>query len=117
MLSDDLSGGIGGPTAAARRCSVPPGRSSRADHLGSWGLGFGVGKRSPLPLKFAQRRQFHFGQARISPMHGLAVVAEVFHGEAFRISRLARSLRPSVAIGVQGDSHYLQALATLLKLR
>src|SRR5258708_29475135 len=117
MLSDDLGGALVRPTAAARRRSVPPGCPLGADHLGRRRLGLVVGERGPLPLKFAQRRQFHFGQARISPMHGLAVVAQVFHGEAFRIARLTRSLRPSVAIGVQGDSRYLQALATLLKLR
>src|SRR5260370_34723508 len=50
-------------------------------------------------------------------MHGLAVVSQVFHGKAFRIARLARTLRPGVAIRVQGDSLYLQAIATLLKLR
>ena len=35
-------------------------------------------------------------------MHGLAVVAQRFLSESFRVTALLGSLRPGVAIGVQG---------------
>ena len=55
----------------------------------------------PHPFKFAQRRQFHLGLARIRAMNGLAVVAQILLRKPFGIARLFCPFRPRIAIAVQ----------------
>lgn len=48
-------------------------------------------------------------------MHGLAVVTESFHREAFRHPNRLCALSPGIAIRMQGDSPYSETDAALLE--
>jgi len=46
----------------------------------------------------------------------MAVVAEGFHGEAFRVASGFGTFGPGIAVGMEGDTGYAKPTATLLEL-
>src|ERR1700677_5207484 len=70
-----------------------------------------------LPFVFAQRRHFHLGLARIRPRHGFAVVAQIYLGISFGVTRCFCPFRPGITIAVQRNAFDAQTDAALMKFR
>ena len=93
--------------SSARALSISPGNNQRGCFNAR------AYKLRALPFVFTERRQFHFGLARIRPRHGLAVVAQIFLREPFGITGGLRPFRPRITVAVQRHAFDFEADAAL----